>query len=119
MHLQKVSTKVSCREICWPGKNNDASQKQTSFPFYALECMDYSEERWHNSLPHDKILDVIKFKAFADNKINVVHMENSVFDRVGNRVGKGENAGCQYFLFFPQCFQKASFLGSLKVRIVW
>ena len=29
----------------------------------------------------------------------------SVHDRVENIVGKGENAGYQYFLLFPQCFQ--------------
>ena len=34
-------------------------------------------------------------------------------------MGKGENAGDQHFLLFPQCFQKASTSGSLKVRIVW
>ena len=32
-----------------------------------------------------------------------------VFDRVENIVGKGENAGYQHFLLFPQCFQKFSF----------
>ena len=31
------------------------------------------------------------------------------FDRVENIVGKGENAG------YPQCFQKVTFSGSLKV----
>ena len=34
-------------------------------------------------------------------------------------MGKEENAGYQHFLLFPQCFQKASPLGSLKVGIVW
>ena len=29
--------------------------------------------------------------------------------RVENIVEKGENAGYQHFLLFPQCFQKASF----------
>ena len=38
---------------------------------------------------------------------------------VENIEGKGENAGYQHFLLFPQCFQKASFSGSLKVGIVW
>ena len=33
----------------------------------------------------------------------------SVFDRVENIVEKGESAGYQHFLLFPQCFQKASF----------
>ena len=33
--------------------------------------------------------------------------------------GKGESAGFQQFLLFPQCFQGASFSGSLKVGIVW
>ena len=42
-----------------------------------------------------------------------------VFDRVENIVGKGENAGYQHFLLFPQCFQKAFYSGSLQVGIVW
>ena len=33
-----------------------------------------------------------------------------------NIVGKGENAGYQHFHLFPQCFQKSSFSGSLKVE---
>ena len=39
--------------------------------------------------------------------------------RVENIVGKGENAGYQHFLLFPQCFPKPSSLGSLKVGVVW
>ena len=42
----------------------------------------------------------------------------SVFDRVENIVELGQNAGYQHFLLFPQCFQKATFLGSLKLGIV-
>ena len=43
----------------------------------------------------------------------------SVFDKVENILRKGENAGHQHYLLFPQCFQKDAFLGSLKVGIVW
>ena len=42
----------------------------------------------------------------------------SVFDSVENIVGIGENAGYQHFLLFPQCFQKGSFSGLVKVGIV-
>ena len=42
-----------------------------------------------------------------------------ITDWVENIVGKGENAGNQHFLLFSQCFQKASFPGSLKVGVVW
>ena len=73
----------------------------------------------YNSLLKNKILDTIKFKAFADDEINVAQMMISVSNRVENIVGKRENAGYQYFLLFPQCFQEASCLGSIKVRIVW
>ena len=38
---------------------------------------------------------------------------------VENIVEKGENAGYQHFLLFPQCLQKASFSRSLKDEIVW
>ena len=72
-----------------------------------------------NSLPNDKILDWSRLKALADDKINVTEKLKFVLRRVENIVGKGENAGYQHFLLFPQCFQKASFQGSLKVGIVW
>ena len=44
-------------------------------------------------------------------------MTISVGDKVENIVGKGESAGCQYFLFFLQCFQKASSLGLTGKRL--
>ena len=43
----------------------------------------------------------------------------SLYDRVEKIVGKGENAGYQHFLLFPQCFQKASFPEASKGVIVW
>ena len=42
-----------------------------------------------------------------------------VLGRIENIVGKEENAGYQHFLLFLQCFQKAYFPESLKVRTVW
>ena len=72
-----------------------------------------------NPLPNGKILDQSKLKAFADDNLNVYQKLKFALGRVENIVGKGENAGYQHFLLFPQCFQKASFLGLLKVRIVW
>ena len=69
-----------------------------------------------NPLPNYKILDVTKLKAFAVNKLNFVKMTISLFYGVENIVGKGENAGYQHFLLFPQCFPNEE--GSLKVGIV-
>ena len=71
-----------------------------------------------NSLPNDRILDWSKFKAFADNKNRLAIMMIFVFDRAEKNVGKGENAGYQHLLLFPQCFQKAFYSGSLKVGIM-
>ena len=63
-------------------------------------CQDQFKINMFNSLPNDKILALIKLKAVADDKFNVaVH-----YDRVENIVGKGENAGYQHFLLFPQSF---------------
>ena len=72
-----------------------------------------------NTLPHDKILDLSKLKAFADDNSNVNSKLKFALGRVENIAGKGENAGYQHFLLFPQCFQKVSSLGLLKVGIVW
>ena len=71
-----------------------------------------------NPFPNDKILDMTKLKAFADDKLNIDKMTVSVLDRVENTEGKGENAGYQDFLLYSQCFPRPSSLGSLEVRIV-
>ena len=71
------------------------------------------------SFLNDKILDLAKLKASADNKINVNQKLKFLSGTVENIAGKGKNAGYQYFLPFPQCFQKLSFSESLKVGIVW
>ena len=42
----------------------------------------------------------------------------SLFETVEKNWGKGENACDQHFLLFPQCFQKHSISGSLKLRNV-
>ena len=61
-----------------------------------------------NPLPNDKIINVTKLKALADDKFDVATMKIPLFDRVENTVVKGENAGYQHFLLFPQCFPKPS-----------
>ena len=72
-----------------------------------------------NSSPNNKIFDWTKLKAFADDKIDFDKIMISVYDREENIVGKGENAGNQHFLLFPECFQKISFSSLFKVGIVW
>ena len=67
---------------------------------------------------NNKIFDMTKFKTFVGDKLNIAKMIISLFDRVENTVGTGENAGYKHLLLFPQCFPKPSTLGSLKVVIV-
>ena len=62
---------------------------------YCLQCL-------LNSLQNDGILDWFKFKAFADNKINVGQKLKIVYGRLENILGKEENTGNQHFLLFPQ-----------------
>ena len=62
-----------------------------------------------NSLPNDIILNWSKLKTFAADKLNANEKLKFVLGWVENILGKGKNA----------CFQMASFLGSLKVGIVW
>ena len=72
-----------------------------------------------NSLPNIKNFDVTKLKAFADDRINEAHMIIFSVDGVEKIVGKGENAGYQHFLLFPQCFLRLPFVGSSKGGILW
>ena len=73
----------------------------------------------HKIFVNNKILDITNSEAFADEKLHVAGLMISLLDTVENTMGKGENAGYQHFLLLTQYFPKPSFLGSLKVRIVW
>ena len=59
-------------------------------------------------------VDVIKLKAFADNKLSLARMMISLIYRVESTVGKEENAGYQHFILFLKSFPESS--GLLKVR---
>ena len=58
------------------------------------------------TLPIHKILDQSKFKAFADDKMNVTKELKFVLGRVENIVGKGENAGYKLFSFSHNVFKR-------------
>ena len=79
-------------------------------------CIAYSQflHSFFNSLPNDKILDFTTLKTLAENEISVTEKLKFVLYGVENIVGKGENACYQYFLLFPQYFQKASSLQVVK-----
>ena len=66
------------------------------------------------SSPDDKILHRSKLEAFADKKHS--SMIISVFDRIENTVGIGENNCGQILLHFPQCLQNAFATRSLLLR---
>ena len=72
-----------------------------------------------NSFPNDRILDMTKLKAFADNKLNVAKTVVYLFNWVENTEGKGENADYQHFLLFRQFFQKTGTEDTLKPGLVW
>ena len=57
-----------------------------------------------NPILKDKILNVTKLKAFADDKSNAAKIANSLCDRVENTVGRGENDGNQHFHLSPHSF---------------
>ena len=90
-----------------------------SSQFVIVLCHGMGHPRQFKLFTNDKSIDLPTLKAFADDKICVAQNLKFILGRVENIVGKGENAGYQHFLLLPQCFQKASSSGSLKVRIVW
>ena len=52
-----------------------------------------------NLLANKKILDLSELTAFADNEINVNQKLKLVSERVGNIMGKEENASYLHFFF--------------------
>ena len=61
------------------------------------------------------MLNKLKFKAFAEDKTTVAQKLKFELWKEENIMGKGENAGYQHFLLFPQCFLELSFPEVLKV----
>ena len=80
------------------------------------ECSEWGKA--FNSLPNDKILDLVEIQSIYD-KIVVSQKLKFTLGRAENIVGEVENAGYQHFLLFPLCFPKLSFPQVLKVGIVW
>ena len=64
-------------------------------------------------LSNSIIIHWSKFKAFADDKINVTENREFGLESLENIVGKGENAGNQDFAPFPTMFSKG-----LSYRVV-
>ena len=81
-----------------PGHESDTLTTESPWRGLSGFCM-------LNSLSNDKHLDPSKFKPFTDDEINVTVKFKFISGRVEPIAGKGENAGYQHFLLFPQCFQ--------------
>ena len=79
---------------------------------HCINPLPHSATFWRiNLFPNNKILDMTKLKAVADDKLDIDKMTISLLERLENTEGKGEDAGYQHFLLFPQCFPGPSSLG--------
>ena len=67
-----------------------------------------------NQLPDDKIFNITKFKAFAEDKLDVAKMTISLSDRVENTVEKRRKCWLSAFSSFPTVFSKAFFCRVVK-----
>ena len=85
----------------------------------SLSELNFQDYIFFIPLPDDKILDSSKLKEFADDDFKFDENCRKLSKWVENTVGKGEIAGYEQFLRFPQCFQKACFQWASKGVIVW
>ena len=81
--------------------------------------MDFDEQEF-NSLPNDKIFRLFLIESICRRQKKKCELKIEIcFGKGKKLLAKGENAVYQHFLLFPQCFQKSTIPGLLKVRIVW
>ena len=69
-----------------------------------------------NPLRNNNILDLFKFKAFADDEINVTKILKFVLGRVKNIVGKRRKCWLLALSPFPTLFSKGFFPRVVKSR---
>ena len=74
----------------------------------------HSKIELYSSLPNNKILDWSKFKAFADDKINLT--QNLIFLNGRKHCGKRRKCWLPAFSPFPTMFSKAFFHRVIKIR---
>ena len=94
---------INCAKLFWNRNINTEVMVQTNGD---RETPQSHTPKWFNPFPHNKILDLTKLKAFADDKLNVTKMVISVFDRVENMVGRGEIACTRNFSFSHNVFKR-------------
>ena len=73
------------------------------------------EKNFYIPLPHDKILDQTKLKAYSDDKLNVTKMIISIFDRVENNCGRRRNCLYKQFLLSHNVFKR--FLSQMRQKV--
>ena len=71
-----------------------------------------------NTFPNKKF-ETSKLKEFTDDNFKFDTYGGKFSKRVENTVGKGEIAGYEQFLLFPQCFQKTCTADMYKPGLVW
>ena len=79
-----------------------------------LKVIIYQNLYRSNFLLNKQSPDFLRLKGFADIKANLIQMIEFLFKSIENIVGKGENAGNQYFLLFPTMFSKGFFPRVIK-----
>ena len=59
-----------------------------------------------------------KFTTFVDEKLKKKREKLKFSHNLENIAGKGENAGYQHFLLYPQCFPKDSYFVKTRARMI-
>ena len=67
-----------------------------------------------NLLPNNKLLDMSKFKAFADDLLNVAKITISLCDKSRKHFGKKRKYWLPAFSSFPTVFSKTFFFRVVK-----
>ena len=121
--IPAVFVAISCPNLNQIIESTKRHRRETVAGRYVYHTMptvnDPRKDSLVNPLPVDKILDRSKLKQSADDNFEFDENSRKFSKRVENTVGKGEIARLEQFLLFPQCFQKACFLGASKGVIVW
>ena len=107
----KEETNNSKRDWKWKCKLNFSVIVFEWFQLYrGMLC----ENEEYYSLPNDKIFDLSKFKAFADDNLNVYQKLKFALGRVANIVGKEKMLVTSIFSFSHNVSKRPICQGHLK-----
>ena len=109
-------TIINHRKKYWPSRGSNRRLPVLKSCTLPTKLCGSAQLNYELTLNQTEIFGPIQIQSICRRQNNRDSVNEVVSGGIENIVGKGENAGYQHFLLFPQCFQKVFLSRGVKSR---